>query len=100
MADTQSQQKNNQQTYDDQSSYDQAFSQQMGSSLPQGLDVTSEVVRAYFDNIEQQTRTARRVSEVWATAMILNQSQSFIVAEVTKKVLRQLKSESSELNIK
>ena len=75
-----------------QSDYNAGFAGLIGQSLPSGVDATSQIVQAYFESVELQTRTARRVAEVWATSMILAQTRQAIVADVTRSVLKHLES--------
>ena len=89
--DTQNQQGKSFDDSQSQNQYDQGFQSLIGQSLPQGLDQTSQIVQAYFESVETQIRTARRVTEVWATSMILQQTRQAIVQEVTKQVLAQLR---------
>lgn len=90
----------------EQASYDRSFFEQMGgptgvvpSSL--GLDITSQVVASYFESIEAQTRQARRMADLWAQSLILQQTTSevarVIAPAVTKQVLDHLRSNPSLL---
>lgn len=98
MTDTtkQNEQASTEQSYDyagqPQSFFNDAFASQIGQSLPQGLDTTREVLQAYFDSVESTTRTARRISEVWANQMLLQQSHQMIAQAVVPQVIAALRS--------
>jgi hypothetical protein len=105
MADRSStEQQNNQQDQSNQSGQssqpqiDSAFFEQMAaqtghptgfspSSL--GYDITSTVVQSYFEQIEAQTRQARRMADLWAQSLILQQTHSQIVNAVVPLAARQ-----------
>lgn len=105
MPDTQ-QSKDQQSTYPEgsQAQFDRSFIEQMsqgGSSSLGGIDVTAQVVTAYFDQVEQTTRQARRMADLWAQSLILQQTTqeiSRIVApQVARQVVSYLKSNPQEL---
>ena len=102
----QGEEQQNQENWRPQSSFDTSFFEQMGgpagispSSL--GYDVTTQVVQSYFEQIEAQTRQARRMADLWAQSLILQQTTSEIARYVTpvvaKQVIAHLKQSNPEL---
>lgn len=78
-----------------QTAFDSSFFEQMGapagaspSSL--GYDITTQVVQSYFDQIESTTRQARRMADLWAQSLILQQTTSQIARVVAPVVAKQV----------
>lgn len=78
-----------------QTAFDSSFFEQMGapagaspSSL--GYDITTQVVQSYFDQIESTTRQARRMADLWAQSLILQQTTSQIARAVAPVVAKQV----------
>lgn len=91
-------------SFDDQQGQDffnSAFASQIGASLPQGLNLVSQIFPALFDEfernqrtqreaVEHSLRTLRRTTEVWTQQMILTESRQAIVQAVVPVVCRQV----------
>lgn len=82
-------------TSKEQESFDRSFFEQMGGpsgAVPStlGYDITSQVVTSYFENIEAQTRQARRMADLWAQSLILQQTTSEVARAVAPVVARQV----------
>lgn len=99
MANTETQNQQNQQGEQqftgDQSSVDSSFFEQMGgpsgvSASALGYDVTTQVIQSYFDTIEAQSRQARRMSELWAQSLILQQTTHLVAQAVAPVVSKQV----------
>jgi len=78
-----------------QTSYDNSFFEQMGgpsgvSPASLGYDVTSQVLQSYFETIEAQTRQARRMADLWAQSLILQQTTNQIAQVVAPVVTKQV----------
>lgn len=78
-----------------QQSYDRSFFEQISGSVAAspsalGWDVTSQVVQSYFEQIEAQTRQARRMADLWAQSLILQQTTSEIARVVAPAVYKQV----------
>src|SRR5881628_324115 len=91
----QNQQQSNEGDSRSQTQFDSSFFEQMGgpagvapSSL--GYDITTQVVQSYFDNIESTTRQARRMADLWAQSLILQQTTSQIARTVAPVVAKQV----------
>src|SRR3954452_6741670 len=88
-------QQGEQQFIGDQSSVDSSFFEQMGglsgvSASALSYDVTTQVIQSYFDTIEAQSRQARRMSELWAQSLTLQQTTHLVAQAVAPVVSKQV----------
>lgn len=90
-------QQNQQEQFDQQSqsSVDSSFFEQMGgpsglSPSALGYDVTTTVIQSYFETIEAQTRQARRMADLWAQSLILQQTTQLVAQAVAPAVSKQV----------
>lgn len=93
MADTAQSEQSKQQ--DQQHQFDTSFFEQMGgpagvSPSALGYDLTTQVVQSYFDQVEATTRQARRISDLWAQSIVLQQTTSEIARVITPMITKQV----------
>ena len=70
-----------------QAQIDSSFIEMIAQSSPtQGYDMITQVVTSYFDTLEAQHRQARRIADLWAQSLILQQTQAQIVRAVVPLV--------------
>jgi hypothetical protein len=105
MADQSTQSKPEAQESRQQEHFDSSFFEQMsgGLGLPAstaGYEITQQVLDSYFTQADATLRQTRRIADVWAQQLILNQTRDQIVryvAPVVKKAVLEEIKRSPEL---